>query len=332
MTRFRRWVSSAALVTAGLVVSGCGSTPTYNTPPTALGDAGLQSLAPDSRVVVIGQFHNPKQSPISWSDIGSGMSEALTQAMLNEGRFDVWTNPRLSHAVEKVLVGPTDERERLLGELYKRYPKIRFVVIGRVTDFHYAGELPSDIRRWTLFGGKRDAIAALQFWMVDLETRRVLVADHVYGTGRAGRWSKSREVYKDIAFGSYLFWNSPLGRATEEAIEEAMARIGEVVPTTVEALRVVKLLAPRKVELKGTSLPELKKGQQFYVYCLDANGRMAVVRDSHTAEPIRARILQNSRDATTAWLMGEIPEGLNLLGAELRWNLPAPVAATAVSG
>jgi curli biogenesis system outer membrane secretion channel CsgG len=333
-----RQATAHLILATALGMGGCGSGASrswqFNTPPAALGSEGLRgSINPDGRVVVVGRFDNPTASALAWKDLGQGMSEALSQALLNQGRFDVWSNQKLAKGVAEILEGPTPQREQALGRLHDAHRNVRFVITGKVTDFHHTGELPPDLRRrGFLFGTRDEAIVAVQFTLVDLQARRVLVADHVHGTASTGR-RPVRELYRDVAFGSYLFWSSPLGQAAEEAIELAVERVNQVVPTTVTALRVIKQFEDRKIVVSGDATASVKAGQEFYVCRYDEQrARLVPVNDPVLEQPLRARILSAGGSSATAWLIGERPVEIDLRGAELWWDLPRPDQPSVAQG
>ncbi len=329
-----------AILSIGLttVIGGCAwNTPwTYNTPPTAHDSNAVDDLNPRrDRVVIVGDFQAPERSGVKLSGVGSGVSEALSQALLNEGQFDVWSNDKLADAVQQVLDGPTNERESRLGELHEKHPDIRFVIIGQVTDFHHTSEVPPEVRRRSafIFGTRREAIVAIHFQFVDLMTRRVLLADHVYGTAKAGRKS-TEKIYGDLAFGSYLFWNSPLGRATEEAIKHAMSRINEVVPAAPEGtMRVAGLITSRQLQLSGMPRGGLSPSEEYFLIVGTSTMDARALCDPQTGQPLRVRV---GSDGTTALLLGQPAADERLVGAELRRDLPAPteppVPVAAVGG
>jgi hypothetical protein len=313
-------------VVACVVLAACSNqTPwTYNTPPAALGSDDVSPAPADAgTVVVIGDFGNPATATVRWRDIGTGVSGTLSQSLRNEGEFDVWSNEKLAKSVRQVLDGPTEERIGRLGVIHDLHPEVRLVVVGRVTDFHHTSEMPAEVRRRSLLGTRREAIVAIQLDVVDLERRRILVSDHIYGASGTGS-RPSSEVYAGVTFGSYLFWSSPLGRATEEAIDKSMTRIRDIVPLAVDSVRIVRQIAPRKIALAGASGAAIRPGQEFFV-CRFEPGVSGIrpVLDVDTGEPLRARVLAVRQDGAVAWLCGEKPVGVSLRGAELRAERPA---------
>lgn len=308
------------------LAAGCTSGG-YNTPPTALGSRPLRVAVPGEAqlVVVVGDFADPPTSSVRLRGVGPGVSEAMRQALLNDGGFDVWSNRGLARAVQSILDGPTPQRTERLGRLAEEHEAVRFVITGRVTDFHHTGEVAPEVRRHTFFGKQRaEAIVAIQFEVVDLAARRVIVADHVHGTAETGDRS-AREIYRELAFGSYLFWNAPLGRATESAIRTAMARIGHIVPAVTEPVRIVSHSGPRRVHIAGPGAADLRPGDEFVVVCYDPRrSTWSAIEDPHTGQVVRARIASTEGEAI---LLGLPPAEVSIRGAELRLSAPPKPAS-----
>jgi hypothetical protein len=228
-----------------LAVGGCSgwswSNPFAFDRPPAGGHVENASYrpAPDRTILLIEHFEGPPAGAVPLTGVGTALSEALRRALLQEAAFEVWieSEPIAGGAghgavpdgqknekrkkIATAATGPADEDDPP-GDP-------RYVVTGRVTDFHHTGELARDVRRWGLFGKKKEAIVAVNLTVTDTRTNRIVATDHVKGTASAG-WAPSAEVYAGIEMGSYLFWSTPLGRASNKAIDEAADRIIAVVP------------------------------------------------------------------------------------------------------
>ncbi|MHC4948061.1 MAG: CsgG/HfaB family protein [Planctomycetota bacterium] len=324
---------TAALLLA--CAAGCswwgGGSGEYATPPTVVGDEGPADRDPSGkRMVVIGHFHNPAKASVAWKDIGVGMSDALAKTLLNHGEFDVWVNDPLSRRVEKALESPFEEQAAQLGRIQREHQAVRYVVTGRVTDFHHTSQLPRELQR-----GKSGAIVAVQVNVVDLETQRLVVADHIYGAAAADGKSNVQRLYAGVSMNSYLFWSTPLGLASKQAIERTMARLNRLVPTSDESIRIVRHVGPRRVTLSAGATTRLKEGAEYFVCVYDETGTaIEPVVDMHTRLPLRARVEETGRLTTTAWIAGRKPLEVDLRGAVLVTRLPlpgedAPVVATA---
>jgi len=122
-----------------------------------------------------------------------------------------------------------------------------------------------------------------------------------------------------VAFGSYVFWNTPLGRAAAKSLEGAMARLDELLPESPSAYRIAERLDSRRVRITGRDAPGLKTGSEWVV-CLsrEDSDLLTVVVDPVTREPVIARILSTGRSDAIAILRGLPPEDVNWSALVLR--------------
>ncbi|MCP3903541.1 MAG: hypothetical protein GY715_07880 [Planctomycetes bacterium] len=284
-------------------------------PPAAAGETGPVSRDHSAqRVVVIGHFQSPPH-PLQWTDVGPGMGNALARTLLNHGDFDVWINPHLARRVEALTDTSPQQRALQLAEIRDAFPEVRLVVTGRVTDFHHTTDVAPGVKRGI-------AVVAIQLDVFDLELGRVVASDHVHGSAPAPD-APSPEVYTGITFDSYLFWSSPLGKASDQCVRESMAVLNRVVPTRDDSIRIVRQVDPRRVQIAGGAEQQLDGERKYFVYVHDeATDALEPVLDRDTRLPLEARIERSGRIATTAWLLGEKPVELDLRGAVLREQAP----------
>jgi len=317
----------------GVMAVGCSTWETpwdYNRPPTAA--KGGQVIAEEiagKPGVVIGHFANPLRTPLAWRDVGSGISEALGRKILNEGEFAVWIDPPLAREVESAMNQPAERRARRLEEITGVHDDLRYAVTGQVTDFTHTSDVPEEARRRGLLGRREEAVVAIQLNVIDMAEGRIAASDHVYGTAKAPK-GPTQELYAEVAFGSYLFWNMPLGRASEEAVKEAAKVLSDLVPVSGPEMRITRQLGPRRVRVVGGTKQSVRRGREFYVCVMDEEtGEMTAVVDPDTRLALRARIEEAGRHSSTAWLLGQKPPAVNLRGAVLRRMLPATRLSTA---
>jgi hypothetical protein len=312
------------------LLGGCGGRWSYNDPPTIMGLDGPAARDPShQRVVVMGPLQNPAVSSVAWRDIGPGMSDALARTIINHGGFDVLFDPVLVRRVESLVGRSPSERARGLERIRREHPNVQFVLIGAVTDFTHTSDQPKDVRRRSLFGTVREAVVAIKLSVIDLERGRLVVTDHVYGTAEAPK-GETAEMYANMAFGSYLFWSSPLGEASEQAIARTMAVLDRVVPTGDGTIRIVQEVGPREVRISAGPDDTLTAGD-LYDVCLvnEQTGALDPVLDPDTGRPLRARVGSTSRIASTAWLLGRKPVAIDLRGAVLTSRPDDPIAGDA---
>lgn len=335
MRSFRRvippllFLAGAALA----VTAGCSSFRNpwaYNDPPSEASDRkAAEGDAWARRVIVLGRLENPARSPLRWRDIGPGMTDALAGTLVNRGDFDVWPDAALGRSVQSIVSGPFEQRSARLGQLTEDHPHVRYVITGQVTDFYHSTDMPREAQRWGVFSRKKEAVVAIRLSVIDLQDGRIVATHHVRGVAPASD-TPTKELYVSVAFGSYAFWNTPLGLASENAVNEAADMLQRTVPRADAFIRIVKQVGPRKVNLAVDENEKLARGQAFYVCLRDvATGELMPVIDPDTARPLQARIESTRRGSATAWLLGLKPLETNLRGAVLSRDLPPPVVTVA---
>lgn len=293
----------------------------FTQPPTTV-ESSVTARTGDRTVVVVGRFHDPSHSPAYAGGVGRFMSDAFSRALLASGKYDVWINPQLSSAVEYIVNQPASQHATELGRLHADNREVRYVVLGKVTDFHHTRELSPQTARWGVLGKRNEAIVAVDLRIVDLRTRRVVGADHITATVPAGS-TPSEDAYAGVALDSYLFWSTPLGRASKSTIESAVARTDRVVPRPLIDSQIQRMISDRRVSIAGGWQTGLAKGQELYILARKSESiQREPVRDIHTGLPLRVRIDSVSQTNSTGWVLGERPRELTLRGAVLTATLP----------
>ena len=217
----------------------------YAEPPSVSVVAGARALESGRTVIAVARFANPDLPQLDWPDVGPEMSSALRRALYNETDFEI----RIAPEIEQSVSDPSflDKPSEISSPV-----EVDFVVIGKVTDFHHTAALPKDASRWGLILRRHDAVVAFEWKIVDVRARRVIAADHTYGTAKASGKKSIQELYAGIDVSAYLFWNTPLGRAGHEAVDKTIQRMREVLPSRIAgAPRIIEVLGPRKVSVQG---------------------------------------------------------------------------------
>jgi hypothetical protein len=321
-------------------------------------------------VLLMGHLDNPIESPIRWRDVGEGMTEAISRELRAEGHYDVWINPKIGRDVKSILQGPPSQRAERLEQISDGNPDVQYIFVGRVTDFLHEGD-PS-MRKSSRFFSRDEtpdqesptpqpvAFVAIDFAVIDIESQRTVLSDHIVARRVAGL-EPTRDVYRDMGFGSYRFWDTPLGQASRLAISRVQTRLRELpigdrwtasseseatdvpeaVPTvspppaqddhpavSAKRIRIERQINPRKVHVVSTWPGMIQEGQKFFVSRFDPGvGQLVSVDDRDTGQPLRATIVSNRGRTGLALLSGLKPRELDLRGAILtmRRGMSMPV-------
>lgn len=289
----------------------------YAKPPAALGD-GLDR-PPRRTVIVLGTLGDPAGNPLKWAGIGADMADALSRTMMADGGFDVRIDRSLAERTRRAVETGSAPGQAAEGlEAIRRdHPEVDYVITGRVTDFHHTADLPARYTRRGLFGKNNEAIAAIDLVVVDLRRPRIAIADQVVGIARAGK-EPTEAQYANLSFDSYLFWSSPLGKASRKALDETHRRLKRVIPSHAAEIDVIRRAGWRELALRGGSAHGIKRGQRYFVYVRNpATNRLRPVIDELLGTPLEAQIVRVKKASSVAWLIGEAPAEVNLNDAVL---------------
>lgn len=215
-------------------------------------------------VVAVAAFDNRGGFSSQWN-VGEGMADLLSAALLDTG--DVLVVERKN--IQDVL-GELQRQDSALfrgeGRVNRgRLRNARYVIRGTVTDFTIieggSGFLSIS---WLFFGGSRTtARVAIALQVVDVESGDVICAVKSDGTASA-RGAGARVNYKDVSFGGESFFRTPLGRATEEAIDEAVSDLLRSIPEQ-PWMPMVADTDPAGVMINGGRNTHIRVGQLYSI-------------------------------------------------------------------
>ena len=157
--RCRRANGLWALVAAAGGCSGVSNPWVFAPPPAVGADEVLTSAKPGGTVVRVAIFGDPAVAAVKWrGDVGSGMSDCLRRALLNETDFNVLIEPaRAGRAANGSTSSEAD-----------------YIVTGKVTDFNHTSLLSRKVARWGLLRRRSEAVVAIEFRVVHAHSGRVV--------------------------------------------------------------------------------------------------------------------------------------------------------------
>lgn len=322
-------VSQIAATVMLAALAGCAR-PTnpwvYAAPPAVPVTASAEPVRQGRTVIAVAEFSNPDAPQLDWPDVGIEMTRAMRRALYKDTDFEVRIEPEIEQAASKPTFLDRDTtRDRPID--------VDFVIIGQVTDFHHTAGLPKDASRWGLFVRRHEAVVAIEWKVVDVRARRVIAADHTYGTAKASGQKSIATLYEGLDVSAYLFWNTPLGRAGHAAIDRTIAAMREVLPSYVgDQPTITQVLAPRKVSVQGGWKWGLAEGQEYFIVIPVAGGTPQPVSDADTGRPVVVKITNVTKGTAEAWLIGKPDPAVDLRGAVLLTRPGPPADELASNG
>lgn len=247
---------SGGIIGLLLILSGCGT----------FGPA-LRPLPPDAirPVVAVTDFDNDTGFAGQWK-LGRGIPDLLVTELLKTDRVVVVDRKNLNDVVGEIMRQGHDLFRKEDSVTRGRLKNARYLIRGVITDFTQTGSQSGWFRAPAAAVGIRgaQAIVLINITITDVETGEILASIPADGTARASsKWAKFD--YKNVSFGGDLFFQTPIGRATQEAIGKAVYHIVQAIPYKTWKPRIAETPTPDTVIINGGENAGVKEGDVFDV-------------------------------------------------------------------
>lgn len=219
-------------------------------------------------VVAVMDFENRASWAGQWN-LSGGMADLLVARLMETRKVTVLERQHLRDVLEE-LDRQGSEHFRPEGRAQRgRLKNAQYLMRGTINDFTVieegSGGFWSSFLR--IFGRGNRARVALTVKVYDIENGEVLAA--VKSDGTVSSSGGGAEItYKQVTFGGDSFFRTPLGKATERALERAVDKIIDALPTDYWAPRVAEVNDLRegiRVVINGGLNAGLKVGDEFFV-------------------------------------------------------------------
>ncbi len=219
-------------------------------------------------VVAVMDFENRASWAGQWN-LSGGMADLLVTHLMDSRKVVVLERQHLKDVLEE-LARQDSEHFRPEGRAQRgRLKNAQFLMRGTINDFTVIEEGSAGF--WTsflrIFGRGSRARVALTVKVYDIENGEVLAA--VQSDGTVSSSGGGAEItYKKVTFGGDSFFRTPLGKATERALERAVRRILDALPLDYWAPRVAEvadLRAGPQVVINGGTNAGVQVGDEFFV-------------------------------------------------------------------
>lgn len=186
----------------------------------------LPAAASPKKTVAVIQFENKSGWRGSW-EIGWGMQEMLATALVDTGRFTVLERQELGGILSEQDLAASGRSAAGTAAATGQLGRAQVAIAGAITEFeHKAGGEGAGIgfKGIRLRGSQERAHVALNMRLIDTTTGEVLDSIRVAGSAA----SRGLKVgYSSADFGGDIggFRKTPLGEATQEAINDAVKQI-----------------------------------------------------------------------------------------------------------
>ncbi|MFH0886822.1 MAG: CsgG/HfaB family protein [bacterium] len=153
------------------------------------------------------------------SNIGSGIADMLTTALVKSGKVEVYERSRLNAVLGEQGLGMTGLVDPKTSIKMGKLLGVQYLIMGKLTEYGVS-ESGSDIGSFSF--KTNEARVAADCRMIDTTTGRILLADTGVGTESQSGVSESANA---ISIGMEGYDTSIIGKATRKAIEDMVNKI-----------------------------------------------------------------------------------------------------------
>ncbi|MGC2062358.1 MAG: CsgG/HfaB family protein [Thermodesulfovibrionales bacterium] len=223
---------------------------------------------PKKRVAVTKFDNKVKGTYGSWN-IGEGMAEQLTTALIKTGRFVVVERQALQDVLGEQELGQTGVIKKETAAKVGQVLGAQIIVRGVVSEFEQAesgGGSGIGIGGFRIGGRSSNAHVGIDIRLIDATSGQVLTSHNAVGKVESSgvAFGVSRGI---VDFGADSFKNAPIGQATRQAIEDAVKFIVDTMETVPFTAKVVKIEG-KKIYINIGSNMNIRSGTKMYAYAL----------------------------------------------------------------
>jgi curli biogenesis system outer membrane secretion channel CsgG len=220
--------------------------------------------------VAVTAFENKVKTALpdaSWK-IGEGLAEMLTTELVKTGQFIVVERQGLGDVVGEQALGQSG---LVRGETAARTGQMlgaQIVVRGAVTEFEErasGGGGGVGGRNFSLGGGVQNAHVAIDLRLIDTSSGQVIASQNISKVAPAAGGGFGART-GGVAFGGDIFYQTPLGKATRAAMQEAVQFVvARAVRTGPASFSIVKVEGTMAYINAGAGA-NIRVGHVFQVY------------------------------------------------------------------
>jgi curli biogenesis system outer membrane secretion channel CsgG len=221
------------------------------------------------KVVAVSNFENKSSygGGGQWN-LGTGMSDQLTDALIQSGQFTVLERETLGDVMAEQDLAASGRMQKSNSARTGKLTSAQILIKGAVTEFDLQSSGSGGgigIKGFRLGSSKEEAHVGLIIRLIDTTTAEVLDSKRVEGKATAGGLSIGVDV-GDFDFGSDSFAKTPLGKATQITIDNAVKYIADKLKDLPFQGRVIKASSPDDIYISAGETVNAREGDEFTVY------------------------------------------------------------------
>jgi curli biogenesis system outer membrane secretion channel CsgG len=219
------------------------------------------------KIVVVSRFEN-KTAWRGQVSLDDGMADQLTDALMQSGQFTVLERQTLGDVMAEQDLAASGRAQQSKSAQTGKLVGAQILVKGTVTEFEDKSQGSDSGVGFGGFkiGAKRsEAHVGLIIRLIDTTTGEVVASERVEGKATAGGTSFGMNV-GGVQFGTSGFAKTPLGKAMQMAIDNAVAIIAEKLKGVPFQARIVKVVNENELLISGGQKTGISEGDVFTIY------------------------------------------------------------------
>ncbi|MFQ5480405.1 MAG: CsgG/HfaB family protein [Thermodesulfobacteriota bacterium] len=230
----------------------------------------LASAGGLKKVVAVSRFENKTSYGTggAW-DIGNGMSDQLTDALIQSGNFVVLERQTLGDVIGEQDLASSGRTMKSKSARTGKITSAQILIKGAITEYDRSSsgsDTGVSVMGVHVGGSKGEAHVGLIIRMIDTTTSEVLASKRVEGKAKSGGLNFGINV-GSVGFGTKGFKKTPLGKATQIAIDNAVEAISSGLENIPYQGRVI-LVKGESLYLSAGTRTGAAVGDEFTVYSL----------------------------------------------------------------
>jgi curli biogenesis system outer membrane secretion channel CsgG len=199
--------------------------------------------------------------------LASGLTEMLTTALVNTGRFIVVERAELNAALGEMQLAEEGVTTKETGAQKGQAIGAEYLVKGALTEFEYSQSGRGggiSLGPVSIGGNKAKALIGLDIRVFHSSTTEVLASEHVQGKASRGGAAVGLSV-GSLDVHAEGFEKTPLGQAMRDAVDKWVAFTVEKLGNQPWEGRIIKADADDKIYVNGGTNMNLQVGDRFKV-------------------------------------------------------------------
>lgn len=237
------------------------------------------------KIVAVSRFDN--KAPGSQGAIGDGMADQLTDALTESGQFTVMERQNIKDVMTEEDFANSGRVQKSKSAQTGKLVSAQILVQGTITEYDNSSSGNANgigIGGFHIGNSKQEAHVGMIIRLLDTTTGEVLISQRVEGKAEAGGFKLGVSA-EGASFGTSDFKKTPMGKAVQQAIDNAVALIADKLKNVPFEAHVIKVEDDGSLLISGGSKVGEAEGNVFAVYSVGEN-----LVDPDTGEQLGAEV------------------------------------------